>query len=130
MNKMTFTTMCMAVLLSLSGVIYADQSTQFVSTYCITCHGSDTQKADRRFDDLGDAITDLQQLELWQEIVDQLNLGEMPPPNKKQPRCGREGGVHRVGHGGDRFRACQTGVWWSTHRHAAAQPVRVSTDDW
>ncbi|MGI9497501.1 MAG: DUF1592 domain-containing protein [Mariniblastus sp.] len=85
MNKMTFTTMCMAVLLSLSGVIYADQSTQFVSTYCITCHGSDTQKADRRFDDLGDAITDLQQLELWQEIVDQLNLGEMPPPNKKQP---------------------------------------------
>ncbi len=90
MNKMTFTTMCMAVLLSLSGVIYADQSTQFVSTYCITCHGSDTQKADRRFDDLGDAITDLQQLELWQEIVDQLNLGEMPPPKKKQPAAGEK----------------------------------------
>ena len=29
--------------------------------------------------------TDLHQLELWQEIVDLLNLGEMPPPTKKQP---------------------------------------------
>ncbi len=85
MNKRTFTTLCMAVLLSLSGSAYADQCTQFLSTYCIACHGSVTQKADRRFDGLADSITDVQQLELWQEIVDQLNLGEMPPPNKKQP---------------------------------------------
>jgi hypothetical protein len=85
MNKTTLTTMCMAMLLALSGVAYADLPRQFLSTYCIDCHGPDTQKSDRRFDDLGDAITDLHQLELWQEVVDQLNLGDMPPPKKKQP---------------------------------------------
>ena len=85
MKKMTFTTIFMAVLLFHSGAAHADKSTQFLSSYCVACHGSVTQKADRRFDRLGNSITDLQQLELWQEIVDQLNLGEMPPPKKKQP---------------------------------------------
>ena len=85
MNKTTLTTMCMAMLLALSGVACADLPTQFLSTYCIDCHGPDTQKSDRRFDGLNEAITNLKQLDLWQEIVDQLNLGEMPPPKKKQP---------------------------------------------
>jgi len=85
MNKTTLTTMCMAMLLVLSGVACADLPRQFLSTYCIDCHGPDTQKSDRRFDGLNEAITDLKQLELWQEIVDQLNLGEMPPPKKRQP---------------------------------------------
>ena len=85
MNKTNLTTMCMAMLLDLSGVACADLPTQFLSTYCIDCHGPDTQKSDRRFDGLNEAITDLKQLDLWQEIVDQLNLGEMPPPKKKQP---------------------------------------------
>ena len=85
MNKTTLTTMCMAMLPALSGVACADLPTQFLSTYCIDCHGPDTQKSDRRFDGLNEAITDLKQLDLWQEIVDQLNLGEMPPPKKKQP---------------------------------------------
>ena len=58
---------------------------KFLATYCIDCHGPKTQKSDRRFDGLGSSINDLHQLELWQEVVDQLNLGEMPPPNKKQP---------------------------------------------
>ena len=79
MIKTTFTTMCMALLLAWGSVAYAELPTQFLSTYCIDCHGPETQKSDRRFDGLGGSITDLEQLELWQEIVDQLNLGEMPP---------------------------------------------------
>ena len=85
MTKTTFTTMCLALLLTFSSAAHADLPTQFLSTYCIDCHGPDTQKSDRRFDGLGGSITDLHQLELWQEVVDQLNLGEMPPPKKKQP---------------------------------------------
>jgi hypothetical protein len=85
MTKTTFTTMCLVLLLTFSSAARADLPTQFLSTYCIDCHGPDTQKSDRRFDGLGDSITDLHQLELWQEIVDQLNLGEMPPPKKKKP---------------------------------------------
>ncbi len=85
MLKTTFTTMCLALLLTFSGDAHAELPTQFLSTYCIDCHGPDTQKSDRRFDGLGGSITDLRQLELWQEVVDQLNLGEMPPPKTKQP---------------------------------------------
>lgn len=84
MIKTTYTTLCLA-LLALSGNAHAGLPTQFLSTYCIDCHGPDTQKSDRRFDGLGSSITDLRQLELWQEVVDQLNLGEMPPPKEKQP---------------------------------------------
>jgi hypothetical protein len=85
MIKTTFTTTCIAMLLALSGVANAELPTQFLSTYCIDCHGPKTQKSDRRFDGLNEAITDLKQLELWQEIVDQLKLGDMPPPKEKQP---------------------------------------------
>ena len=84
MIKTTFTTICTVLLFPFSAA-HADLPMQFLSTYCIDCHGPQTQKSDRRFDGLGDSITDLKQLGLWQEIVDQLNLGEMPPPRKKQP---------------------------------------------
>ena len=85
MMKPTFATTCLAMLIASSGQALADLPKQFLATYCIDCHGPDTQKSDRRFDGLAASITDLEQLELWQEIVDQLNLSEMPPPKKKQP---------------------------------------------
>ena len=55
----------------------------FLNKYCTQCHGD--QKADRRFDMLSQSIGDFREQELWQEIVDQLNLGEMPPDDEKQP---------------------------------------------
>ena len=58
---------------------------EFVSKYCYHCHGDEKQKADRRFDHLGASIENFRQQELWQEILDQLNLGEMPPEDEKQP---------------------------------------------
>lgn len=51
----------------------------FFTTYCVECHGPEKQKAERRFDQLAlpvshpDTLTDLQ------DVIDQLNLGEMPP---------------------------------------------------
>ena len=57
----------------------------FLNNYCTQCHGKEKQKADRRFDMLSSSITDFREQELWQEIVDQLNLGEMPPDDEKQP---------------------------------------------
>lgn len=58
---------------------------EFVSKFCYQCHGEEKQKADRRFDHLGTSIENFRQQELWQEILDQLNLGEMPPEDEKQP---------------------------------------------
>ena len=58
---------------------------EFVNQYCTQCHGDEKQKADRRFDMLSLSIEDFREQEMWQEIVDQLNLGEMPPEHETQP---------------------------------------------
>ena len=56
----------------------------FLNSYCVECHGPKKQKGDFRVDELrvsqtaGDA-------EYWQLVLDNLNLGEMPPEDEKQP---------------------------------------------
>ena len=57
----------------------------FLKAHCIACHGPEKQKGDLRFDRLGTDLSDLQTLEAWQGILDQLNLGEMPPKKQPQP---------------------------------------------
>jgi len=58
---------------------------RFVGEYCIKCHGPEKQKGDRRFDALTAKITTPDDALLWQEILDMLNQGEMPPKDEKQP---------------------------------------------
>ena len=58
----------------------------FLKEYCIKCHGPDKQSGDRRFDTLTNEIQTPDEALLWQEILDQLNLGEMPPKKEKQPQ--------------------------------------------
>lgn len=57
----------------------------FLSRYCVQCHGPDDQSGDRRFDVLSGQLQNSNDLADWQDIVDQLNLGEMPPPDEQQP---------------------------------------------
>ncbi|TWT84953.1 hypothetical protein CA13_64340 [Planctomycetes bacterium CA13] len=64
----------------------ADEPTSaFLQNHCIRCHGNAKQKADRRFDTLPMQIKELDDLERYQEIVDQLNLQSMPPEGEPQP---------------------------------------------
>lgn len=72
-----------AVLVPLSAS--ASPREDFIAKYCVACHGPDKQKADRRFDDLPTEITTLDEIERWQEVVDLLNLEEMPPEDEPQP---------------------------------------------
>ena len=58
---------------------------EFLKEHCIKCHGPDKQKADRRFDNLSATAGSIGELELWQEILDMLNLGDMPPEDEPQP---------------------------------------------
>ena len=69
---------------SLPSTLVADQSA-FLKTYCIKCHGDAKQQGDRRFDALTAAIKTPDDALLWQEILDQLNQGDMPPKKEKQP---------------------------------------------
>ncbi len=57
----------------------------FLAKYCLGCHGAKTQKGERRFDTLPKAIDGDNTLVDYQAVLDQLNLGNMPPKEAKQP---------------------------------------------
>ncbi len=57
----------------------------FLDAYCVECHGAKSQKGDRQFDSLDGTISDDNSLVDYQDILDLLNLGEMPPEEAKQP---------------------------------------------
>ena len=57
----------------------------FLKQHCYACHGAKKQENDKRFDSLGTDLSKVGTLAAWQEILDQLNLGEMPPKEKPQP---------------------------------------------
>ena len=75
-------------ILFIASLACADESLNklnpFLKQHCYDCHGPEKQKGDIRFDNLGKDLADIENLEIWQGMLDQLNLGEMPP--KKEPR--------------------------------------------
>ena len=64
---------------------FAETIQPFLTTYCVKCHGKREQKGEHRFDQLGSEIRSDNDLVDYQGILDQLNLGEMPPKGAKQP---------------------------------------------
>jgi hypothetical protein len=65
----------------------------FFENYCFDCHDTDTSKADLDLEGLTRSIVDVADAQNWQDILDQLNSGEMPPKKKAQPgkRIGESG---------------------------------------
>ena len=57
----------------------------FVHTHCSRCHGAEEQNGDRRFDVIQTDLADEETLRLWQEVVDAMNAGEMPPEGEPAP---------------------------------------------
>ena len=70
----------------------------FLKTYCHKCHGQKTQKGDHRFDTLRADRMEAKDVGTWQNILDVLHLGEMPPKKDgiKQPTDNEVRGI--VGH--------------------------------
>ena len=60
------------------------QAVPFLKEHCFRCHGAEKQKGDRRFDILGTDLGAEDTLAGWQDILDILNLGEMPPPEEEE----------------------------------------------
>jgi len=58
---------------------------EFLATYCNDCHGAQKQKGDRRFDQLVLPVVKTDTLIELKDILDQINLGDMPPKKSKQP---------------------------------------------
>lgn len=57
----------------------------FLEQHCFDCHGAEKQKGDIRLDTLGYDLQAHTTLEIWQGVLDQLNLGDMPPAKRPQP---------------------------------------------
>ncbi|WP_395736019.1 DUF1592 domain-containing protein [Prosthecobacter sp.] len=52
---------------------------------CVSCHGPEKQKGKFRVDELPFEIKDLETAEKWQKVLNQMNSGDMPPEDEKQP---------------------------------------------
>ncbi|HWE02628.1 MAG TPA: DUF1592 domain-containing protein [Tepidisphaeraceae bacterium] len=59
--------------------------TRFISDNCVGCHGPLKQKGKLRLDSLSPNFEDPAALRVWVEVMDKLNLGEMPPEEKPRP---------------------------------------------
>jgi hypothetical protein len=62
--------------------------TPLLKEYCQGCHGPEKQKGEFRVDDLPLTINTIQDAERWQKVLNQMNSGEMPPEEEKQPPKG------------------------------------------
>ena len=50
----------------------------FIQTYCISCHGEETQKGKIRLDHLSANMEDRKEAELWVRSLEAIEFGEMP----------------------------------------------------
>ena len=57
----------------------------FMEKHCYRCHGAETQEADLALHDMQRIIEDSADALNWQDILDKLNAGEMPPEDEPQP---------------------------------------------
>jgi uncharacterized protein DUF1592/uncharacterized protein DUF1588/uncharacterized protein DUF1587/uncharacterized protein DUF1585/uncharacterized protein DUF1595/cytochrome c len=53
---------------------------------CVSCHGPEKQKGKFRVDNLSFEITNIETAEKWQKVLNQMNSGDMPPEDEKQPK--------------------------------------------
>ena len=65
---------------------YETRIRPFLSKYCVSCHGPARQKADLRLDKLDPDMVRGSDTDMWQEVLDLINVNEMPPKEaKKRP---------------------------------------------
>ncbi len=89
LNRTITATAFLVAAISVNFVLAAtplDSIRPFLKQHCHGCHGAKEQEGDYRFDTLDTDLTQLETLETWQGILDQLNLGEMPPREQPQPQ--------------------------------------------
>ncbi len=62
-----------------------EKQRDFLKTYCVECHNADKQKGKLRLDNISFTLDSVENADRWQKILNQLNSGEMPPDDAKQP---------------------------------------------
>lgn len=57
----------------------------FMTKYCVDCHGPDHENSALRFNAIPYEVGDQAVAQRWQDILDALNLDQMPPDDAEQP---------------------------------------------
>ena len=68
--------------------VVPEKHRQFFESYCTECHNADKQKGKLRLDNVSLKLDSVESAERWQKILNQINSGEMPPDDSKQPEKG------------------------------------------
>lgn len=94
-GKTRFPGAAMAALLGTTSLLAADLSTQFqdrvqpiLKMYCLDCHATDVQKGDLDLERFSTLSEIKRHPKVWQQVLEQLSNGEMPPQKKPQPSTG------------------------------------------
>lgn len=57
----------------------------FFDKYCLECHDSLTEKGKVNLEEIPFQVTNIEEAELWQKVLNSMNSGEMPPEDEPQP---------------------------------------------
>ena len=80
MNRIFLITLPALLLFATS--LLAAEPIAFFKQHCIQCHGPEKQKGKLRLDTLEWNPAEASNLDQWQEIIDRIHAGEMPPKEK------------------------------------------------
>ena len=71
--------------LPVSGVEFDSETRGILKQYCLDCHSAAKHKGDLNLEQFSTAAEVGRHPRVWQGVLEQINLGEMPPKEKPQP---------------------------------------------
>ncbi len=64
---------------------YEEIAKPFIKQHCLDCHGVEKAKAGYRIDLIGTDFSAATVADHWKEVIDRINVGEMPPKDSPRP---------------------------------------------
>ena len=87
--------------LSITATVDADDRlmkklTPFFNQHCLRCHGPEAENGGLRIDELSGSLDDFASLDHFQNILDEITTGSMPPESEPQPSENELIGVSKI----------------------------------
>ncbi|QDU93419.1 DUF1592 domain-containing protein [Lignipirellula cremea] len=73
----------LATVSAASGADFPNHIQPFLNRHCLSCHGAEKAEGSFRVDTLRGDLAEGVDADRWEEVMNRLNLGEMPPPEAK-----------------------------------------------
>ncbi len=87
------TFLCLIVSLTFAPLLSAEEPTPelpekhfpFLDKHCLECHDTLTEKGKVNLEEIPFQVTNIEEAEIWQKVLNSMNSGEMPPEDEPQP---------------------------------------------